>query len=509
MSSLSFISFNARGLRDNTKRKALLLYAKSLNTDFCMIQESHSGPSDEHFWKSQWGEDLWMSHGTNHSAGTLTLKHKFNGKVISSVTDPKGHFVLLIVSFNDQIFLLGNLYGYNNKQDNITLIQLVNTKIDNLISKYKDLKIIFGGDWNCSLNDNLDRWPNRSNDYNTYMLDFMNERDLVDIWRYKNPAVKEFTWKNKQGTLQSRIDYWLISDSLSEYITTVKMLPTPLTDHKSIFIELSMSASRQSKRVNSYWKLNNTLLSDESLVNEIKTKICECWENACAENMYGKNWEFLKFELRSLIMKRGAEIVKNRKKEETELISEIITSSSQLPENLSEDDRKRLQILQLRLDNVYIHKAKGAFVRSRRRWLEEGEQNSIYFFKLEKRRNNYNSMVKLRTDENVIQDPKKISELCETFYKKLYESKLSLDNMESFFNSLGDIKGISNSNKDLCEAAIRVNDIEDAIKKLKLNKSPGNDGLTSEFYKLFSKELSRFLHMVYLESFENGKLPPS
>lgn len=58
-----------------------------------------------------------MSHGTNHSDGTLTLKHKFNGKIISSVTDLNGHFVLLVISFNDQLFLLGNVYGYNNKRE--------------------------------------------------------------------------------------------------------------------------------------------------------------------------------------------------------------------------------------------------------------------------------------------------------------------------------------------------------------------------------------------------------
>lgn len=44
---------------------------------------------------------------------------------------------------------------------------------------------------------------------------------------------------------------------------------------------------------------------------------------------------------------------------------------------------------------------------------------------------------------------------------------------------------------------------------MKLNKSPGNDGLTSELYKLFSKDLSRFLHKVYIESIANEKLPPS
>lgn len=91
-------------------------------THFCFIQESHSGPNDVTFRKSQWGEDSWMSHGTSHSAGSLTVKHKFSAKIISSLTDPNGHFVLLLISFNDRVFLLGNLYGYNNKQDDTALV---------------------------------------------------------------------------------------------------------------------------------------------------------------------------------------------------------------------------------------------------------------------------------------------------------------------------------------------------------------------------------------------------
>lgn len=198
-----------------------------MNTDFCFLQESHSEPKDANFWKSQWGEDLWMSHGTNHSAGTLILKHKFNGKIISSETDPKGHFILLVVFFNDQTLLLGNIYGYNNKQENIDLILVVNEKIESLISKFANLKILLGGDWNYSLNNMMDRWPSKSQESNNYMLDFMNERNLIDIWRLKNPTIKEFSWKNRSGSSQSRIDYWLISDPLSEYVSTSKCCQHP------------------------------------------------------------------------------------------------------------------------------------------------------------------------------------------------------------------------------------------------------------------------------------------
>lgn len=43
---LSFVSFNARGLRSHVKRKALFLFAKGFKTDLCFIQEAHSTIED-------------------------------------------------------------------------------------------------------------------------------------------------------------------------------------------------------------------------------------------------------------------------------------------------------------------------------------------------------------------------------------------------------------------------------------------------------------------------------
>lgn len=60
-----------------------------------------------------------------------------------------------------------------------------------------------------------------------------------------------------------------------------------------------------------------------------------------------------------------------------------------LPENMSEIQRAHLQTLQLKLDQLYISKAKGAFIRSRAKWLEEGQQN------LEKQRQSKNNITRL------------------------------------------------------------------------------------------------------------------
>lgn len=66
--------------------------------------------------------------------------------------------------------------------------------------------------------------------------------------------------------------------------------------------------------------------------------------------------------------------------------------SRPLPENLTDSQKAYLVDLQMKLDDLFKLRAEGAFIRSRQRWLECGEQMSSYFFKLEKNRAKHNSI---------------------------------------------------------------------------------------------------------------------
>ena len=77
-------SLNVRGIRDNLKRKAVCLFCKKCKADFYLLQETHALVTDYTFWKQQWGEDIWMSYGSNNSAGVAFLKGKFKGKVLKN-----------------------------------------------------------------------------------------------------------------------------------------------------------------------------------------------------------------------------------------------------------------------------------------------------------------------------------------------------------------------------------------------------------------------------------------
>ncbi len=57
-----------------------------------------------------------MAHGSEHSAGVMIMKNLFAGSVLQNNIGPKGHFILLLISVNNILILLTNIYGYNTSR---------------------------------------------------------------------------------------------------------------------------------------------------------------------------------------------------------------------------------------------------------------------------------------------------------------------------------------------------------------------------------------------------------
>lgn len=508
--SLSICSLNARGLRENIKRKALFLFAKQQKSDFHFFQESHTVVNDASFWKTQWGNNLWFSHGSERSAGVTSLKNNFNGVVLHSEMDPIGHFVILILNVDNNIILLANIYGYNSKPENDFLFDALESSFLQWLSKYPNALILMGGDFNIALNSSLDRWPPNTNNSSASTLSiFMEKFNLVDIWRKKNPDSKSYTWNNRACTSMSRIDYWLVSASLDENNITANIITTPLTDHRAVSLTVSFGSNTTHVFRGSYWKLNNSILKNVFVIKKVHTLINFYWNKASADKCFFRNWELFKFEVSKYLREFGTSLSKSRKIEETNVISKITALTQISPENLSENDLQELISQQDKLNDIYRMKAEGAFVRSRRKWLEEGERNSAYFFQLERARGKSNSIQKLSINDVITDDPKKIANYCATFYRSLYKSQYNVTEADNFFTHLTEPKLITEDQRSICDSPLTPDEVLFAIKHLKLNKSPGVDGLTSEFYITFAEQLSPFLHAVFAESIEVQTLPPT
>ena len=149
-------------------------------------------------------------------------------------------------------------------------------------------------------------------------------------------------------------------------------------------------------------------------------------------------------------------------------------------------------------------------IRSRQKWMEEGEKNTKYFFNLEKRNNTTTAIMKLKVNDNISDNFKEISSYVTKFYSKLYSARSDIDQSSAFLADIRlNARYICENSKDFCDREIYVGEIKTSITKLKDNKAPGNDGLTGEFYKEFMDLTSEFLLAVFKEAFEKGVLPSS
>lgn len=93
---------------------------------------------------------------------------------------------------------------------------------------------------------------------------------------------------------------------------------------------------------------------------------------------YGKKWEFFKFKVREYSIDYGKRMRKQQNELEIQLINDI---NECCKSNLLDDiNKEQLIRLQAKLDELYLNKAKGAYIRSRARWLEDGE--NIFLFRL-------------------------------------------------------------------------------------------------------------------------------
>ena len=62
--NLALISLNVKGL---SKRRMLYTWCRKKNTDIMFLQETHSTKEVENKWRSEWGAEIIMSHGSSNS----------------------------------------------------------------------------------------------------------------------------------------------------------------------------------------------------------------------------------------------------------------------------------------------------------------------------------------------------------------------------------------------------------------------------------------------------------
>ncbi|PIK33594.1 pol-like protein [Apostichopus japonicus] len=155
--------------------------------------------------------------------------------------------------------------------------------------------------------------------------------------------------------------------------------------------------------------------------------------------------------------------------------------------------------------NFLLRELQGTFLRSKIQWHEEGEKSTKFFFNLEKSRQKKKVMKQLLTDQSlIITDQHEIMKEQVKFYTNLYQAG-ETDN-ESRNQILCELRRfLSPMDVEACEANIHY-ELKAALLAMEPNKSPGLDGLTAEFYKVFWRDFIDIFTRLIETSFHDNEL---
>ena len=169
-------------------------------------------------------------------------------------------------------------------------------------------------------------------------------------------------------------------------------------------------------------------------------------------------------------------------------------------------------MLQMEYDSIYEQIAKGAIIRSEATWYDKGEKSNKYFLNLETHKKAKSSVRKFFHREGVlITDPKKILHEIYNFYSNFCKQEPlspSEDVLNSFLNNPKILK-LSDNDIRICDGKLTVDECYRSLQLFESNKSPGNDGLTVEFYRAFWHVLGSVMVDSLNYSYDYGELSNS
>jgi len=474
-----------------------------------MLQETHTTEESERVWSDLTGYNCYFAHGTTESKGIATLIPKsLCAHVNNVIRDREGRFLLLDVLLNDVNYVLLNTYAPTKDKRILQLSFLDN--LSDILKEYVDKRIIWAGDLNTYLQPDIDKYggvQETPSDYALRLIGLMEFYDVIDIWRVRNPDKRMFTWRNrtKAGIVQSRIDYILVSASISYAVKKTDIVPGIRSDHSMLII--TVESDNSDKRGKGFWKFNASLIKDKEYVAMVK----KCIEDTKKENknLVDKSllWDLIKCQIRGATVSYSIRKRMLERKHECNILREIVNLESKLA-NGETNVMQDLVALKEEYDNIQNVKAQGSVIRSKAKYAEYGEKNTKFFFNLEKRNYDAKHIKSLITEHGIVSEPDKVLEAEKEFYCNLYTEKVDRSDTPHGIKFLANekVKTVSVSTCELCERPVTLVECHKALSDMTNNKTPGSDGFSVEFYKFFWADVNDLVLNSFNYSFASGSL---
>ena len=503
---LKLVSLNVRGLKNIKKRRALFNSFKTKDFDIICLQETYLAQKDLNNIQNEWGSIVHLSEGSGRSKGLITLFNKRLKNVQISMCFFNKRCLVSKIQYESSSFLVVNVYAPCIQTEKQAFLNMFKGAIDKEMGECDNI-LILAGDFNIVQDNKLDIIsgdPHKENIVKSFK-NTINDLLLIDVWRACHGNRKEYTWSKTKPFTARRLDYIFVSEDAFPFCKDSSIENFGFSDHRGVVVNLDFSCF---KRGPSCYKFNNTLLKNLSFVKEMKNEIERIKTLGLDPHL---SWEYIKAQAKVLGQSFGRALASQKRRERIILESQIKEYELHLANHpLDSETLDNLIKAKAKYELILINESEGARIRSGQKWAQEGEKSTKFFLNLEKQRSNNSTIFQIQNEQDqnkTLKNPMDILDYIKGHFENLYSNNDTLSNDGELDHIFCEPEVfLSEEDTDILNEKINEREILLALKTSNTNTAPGPDGLTSEFYKVFWKDIKDPLLSSFLYSFENNKL---
>ena len=480
--------------------------------DIVSFQETHSVIDDVFEWDKDFKGKNIFSHGDRQSRGILLhFAQHLNCNIVSSFNDPEGRFIIANVTIDKEPITV--VAVYLEPQLSVDVTSGILAEIMERVSQIGNVRVIFCGDFNAVLDPSIDHVRGIShNPRNTMLSTFADTHELTDVWRMLHPDTRRFTCFSTRGVM-THLDLFLCSPSFLTNLEDSWIGTAFGSDHAPIYMSFAFDGNARGR---GFWRVPKFLLSDEVYKKLIEAHISKIVQANPAMNP-ALLWDVVKSEIRRESISYLSQCKKDRETRVADLQLQI-QAVEQYRDNFVTDPiqvrhyTEQVKFLQIELYDEVSFICKDSRDYNTARKVYETNRPTKYYFRLPGCR--YDCIKKLVSEDGTeLYSTSGILKECQKFYQGLYTKPKHPE----AFNELLRAKFLAHIpvhllTEDLfniLNEPVTLAELSQALNKMKVDKSPGMDGLTVSFYRVFWPVVGQLVLDSLRFAYDEGHLSPS
>lgn len=502
----NIISLNVNGLGNPIKRNKVIAKLRKAKPSVVFLQETHLSKKEHEKFKKLGYVNSFYSSCKNSRRGVITLLPNFvNFELIKEEVDREGRYVIVKGRIDSVLVSLINVYA--PPESDKTFLKSVFDQIESVSEGI----VICAGDWNIILNYKMDTTSIRRHKYNlSKSLNILiKESSLFDVWRDLHPLERDFTHYSATHKVHSRIDYFLMNITDRHRVKECTIGTADISDHNAIYLTIHLDNINKK----TLWRLNLGILNNMATVEDIKREIKECINiNRDSDVDPTIVWDSVKAVMRGNLISRTSYINKTKRLKYDKSQQQLRILEKQQQTDHSDELVEQIKIIRKDIDNMASEEMEKKLRFTKQIFYESGPKATKILAKRLRTQKIKHSVHKIRelTNNEIIHEPDIIQKTFKDYYKMLYSSPENINKTEikNYLLKL-DLPSLGINQNEALTSPITKQELDEAISKLKTNKSPGSDGYPNEFYRTFRQEVSSLLLESFNWTLQHAKIPPS